>query len=280
MSQADTLDSAGYAAVLSMLERAAAASDRAGFGLAVCEDIYAIFSPCVSVSYTESSDDASRAAAVIIPRPEQAWFETYQAVYETYMMQNPLLALAVAGGGRLERATAWTDADASGAFADSDLYQHFYAPNGIHSQIAITVPVEHGGVAGVAINRDGTGFDARERALLNAASPLLGWAHRHVTEHAAPLVRPAGVEWGESWLFEDDASRGMRERLLTAGLTARQTDVVLHVATGATNRQIGRALGISPETVRKHLENAYVTLGVTNRVAAAAIALGASMTPA
>ena len=280
MSQADALAAADYAAVLSMLERAAAARDRAGFGLAVCESLYDMLSPCVSVSYTESSDDAARAAAVIVPMPKSSWFTEYQSVYEAHMSENPVFALAVRGGGRLECATAWTDVDPEGSFAGSELYRSFYAPNGIHSQIAVTVPVEHGGIAGLAVNRDGTGFDARERAILNAATPLLGWAHRHVLENSAPLVRPAGVEWGESWLYEDDASRAMRERLLAAGLTARQTDVVLHVATGATNRQIGRTLGISPETVRKHLENAYATLGVTNRVAAAAIALGASMTPA
>lgn len=280
MPDANPLGAAEYAAVLAMLERAAGAQDRAGFGLAVCEALYEMFAPCVSVSYTESSGDAARAAAVIVPAPDAAWFEAYQGVYESHMTENPVFALAMRGGGRLERATAWSDADPEGAFARSDLYRLFYAPNGIHSQIAVTVPVEHGGIAGVAVNRDGFGFDARERALLDTAAPLLGWAHRHVTEHAAPLVRPAGVAFGQSWAPQDAEADAMRARLAEAGLTSRQVDVVLHVATGATNRQIARALAISPETVRKHLENAYATLEVTNRVAAAAIALGASMTPA
>lgn len=276
MSPADALGAADYAAMLAMLERAAAAQDRAAFGRVVCEAFVEIFAPCVSVSYTESSDDAARAAAVIVPAPTDEWFATYQGIYEEHMVQNPVFRLAVSGGGRLEQPTAWTDADAAGTFTTSDLYREFYAPNGIHSQIAVTVPVEHGGLAGVAVNRDGSPFTARERAILAAATPLLGWAHRHVAEHAAPLVRPAGVPLGEPWAPQDDAGTAMRARLLDAGLTPRQADVVLHVATGATNRQIARALAISPETVRKHLENAYATLGVNNRVAAASIALGAT----
>ena len=40
------------------------------------------------------------------------------------------------------------------------------------------------------------------------------------------------------------------------------------------NAEIGCVLGISPETVRKHLENAYAKLGVHTRTAAVAAAFG------
>jgi DNA-binding NarL/FixJ family response regulator len=42
------------------------------------------------------------------------------------------------------------------------------------------------------------------------------------------------------------------------------------VADGLTNRQIGRELGLSEGTVRKHLENVYARLGVQNRMQAIA----------
>jgi DNA-binding CsgD family transcriptional regulator len=275
MSWHGPLSAADYAAVLAMLERAVAAEDRAGFGRAVCASLLDIVGPCVSVSYTESSDDATRAAAVIVPEPTPEWFAQYQPVYEAHMTDNPVLALAMRGGGVLEEPTDWHDADPSGSFRSTPLYQAFYSPIGIHSQLVMTVPVGDGGIAGIAINRDGTPFSAREREILAAASPLLGWAHRHVAERAASMVRPAGVEFGQAWKPADATADAARTRLVAAGLTARQADVVLHVATGATNRQIARALAISPETVRKHLENAYAVLGVNNRVAAAALALGA-----
>lgn len=51
-------------------------------------------------------------------------------------------------------------------------------------------------------------------------------------------------------------------------LTLRQRQILSLVADGDTNGQIARHLGLSEGTVRKHLENAYARLGVTNRVAA------------
>ena len=51
-------------------------------------------------------------------------------------------------------------------------------------------------------------------------------------------------------------------------LTARQQEVPALVAEGLTDTQIARRLATSSRTVSKHLQNAYTTLGVTNRVAA------------
>jgi DNA-binding CsgD family transcriptional regulator len=53
------------------------------------------------------------------------------------------------------------------------------------------------------------------------------------------------------------------------GLTARESDVLLWVARGKTNRDIGTILDLSARTVNKHLEQIYVKLGVENRAAAA-----------
>ena len=55
-------------------------------------------------------------------------------------------------------------------------------------------------------------------------------------------------------------------------LTPRERQVVAHVAEGRTNGEIGSLLGISPETVRKHLENTYEKLGVHARTGAVAAA--------
>jgi DNA-binding CsgD family transcriptional regulator len=53
-------------------------------------------------------------------------------------------------------------------------------------------------------------------------------------------------------------------------LTARQLDLVRHLASGQDIVTIARDLVLSPATVRKHLENAYARLGVTSRTAAVA----------
>ena len=59
------------------------------------------------------------------------------------------------------------------------------------------------------------------------------------------------------------------------GLTRREAEVLRLVAMGKENVEIGDELGISPATVRKHLERIYPKLGVNTRAAAATRALGA-----
>jgi DNA-binding response OmpR family regulator len=53
------------------------------------------------------------------------------------------------------------------------------------------------------------------------------------------------------------------------GLTQRESEVLLWIAKGKSNRDIGEILGLSARTVNKHLEQIYVKLGVENRASAA-----------
>jgi DNA-binding NarL/FixJ family response regulator len=55
-------------------------------------------------------------------------------------------------------------------------------------------------------------------------------------------------------------------------LTARESEVLLWVGRGKTNRDIAEILGMSPRTVNKHLEHIFAKLGVETRTAAAAAA--------
>jgi DNA-binding response OmpR family regulator len=52
-------------------------------------------------------------------------------------------------------------------------------------------------------------------------------------------------------------------------LTPRESEVLLWIAKGKSNRDIGEILGLSARTVTKHLEQIYVKLGVENRASAA-----------
>jgi len=52
-------------------------------------------------------------------------------------------------------------------------------------------------------------------------------------------------------------------------LTQRESEVLLWIAKGKSNRDIGDILGLSSRTVNKHLEQIYVKLGVENRASAA-----------
>ncbi|CDZ57560.1 response regulator transcription factor [Neorhizobium galegae] len=52
-------------------------------------------------------------------------------------------------------------------------------------------------------------------------------------------------------------------------LTQRESEVLLWIAKGKSNRDIADILGLSARTVNKHLEQIYVKLGVENRASAA-----------
>jgi DNA-binding NarL/FixJ family response regulator len=69
------------------------------------------------------------------------------------------------------------------------------------------------------------------------------------------------------------------ESLLTLGLTPRVAEVLLWVAQGKTNSDIGTILGISESTVKKHLLEIFIKLGVETRSAATLRALEALSTP-
>jgi DNA-binding CsgD family transcriptional regulator len=69
---------------------------------------------------------------------------------------------------------------------------------------------------------------------------------------------------------DSDATERLREAF---GLTGREADVMLWIANGKTNREIGQILEMSPRTVNKHLEQVFRKLGVENRTAAAAAAI-------
>lgn len=60
-------------------------------------------------------------------------------------------------------------------------------------------------------------------------------------------------------------STSAQEKLL---LTERETDVLRCISLGQTTKEVARALGISPSTVRTHVENVFHKLNCTTRAAA------------
>jgi pimeloyl-ACP methyl ester carboxylesterase/DNA-binding CsgD family transcriptional regulator len=69
--------------------------------------------------------------------------------------------------------------------------------------------------------------------------------------------------------IEPDAT-GPRSRDAVRSLTGRERDVLRLAATGQDNDGIARSLSLSTRTVERHLQNAYLKLGVTGRSARAA----------
>ncbi len=94
----------------------------------------------------------------------------------------------------------------------------------------------------------------------------------HALSQAALQLAFLGAIGPDEYLFRltaanqrsDDAV--LRQRF---SLTQRESEVLLWIAKGKANRDIGEILGLSARTVNKHLEQIYVKLGVENRASAA-----------
>jgi DNA-binding CsgD family transcriptional regulator/GAF domain-containing protein len=65
-----------------------------------------------------------------------------------------------------------------------------------------------------------------------------------------------------------------REQSAFSSLTAREREILSHVATGATNSQIARCLVISEGTVKSHLKHIAKKLNTSSRAAAVAVYAG------
>jgi len=98
-----------------------------------------------------------------------------------------------------------------------------------------------------------------------------------VTRASSSIARTptsANVTEVRSISFLPHLRQFLRARPSPVGLTPREREVIALVADGSTNGEVAHALRISPETVRKHLENAYDKLGVHTRTAAVKAVFG------
>ena len=121
------------------------------------------------------------------------------------------------------------------------MYTEYVRPWGGEHEMLLCLPAGPMRTARLIFSRGpGPDFSERDRALLTLLRPHL---------HQAYL----------------DTERRRRS---TPQLTPRHWELLRLVAAGHTNAQIGRRLGVTEGTVRKHLENIYDRLQVTSRTAA------------
>ena len=102
--------------------------------------------------------------------------------------------------------------------------------------------------------RHATGVDSTRIyiAILAIGFVALGiWLGRKLT----PQPRPAGFERNEA-------------AIRSLGLTPRECEILDLLASGQSNKELARSLGISPNTVKTHVARVFEKLEVQKRVAA------------
>lgn len=149
-----------------------------------------------------------------------------------------------------EAAHTLTDFVSMRKFRRTEFYNLVHRPIGVEYMLQLYLD-PHRTDARFEFDRADSDFGQRDRNVLDLLLP-----------HLRQLLRAAARR---------PAARGP-----ATGLTAREREVIAHVAAGRTNSEIGRLLGISSHTVRKHLENANEKLGTHTRTGAVAAVFGSA----
>ncbi|HEY0277503.1 MAG TPA: helix-turn-helix transcriptional regulator [Solirubrobacterales bacterium] len=167
--------------------------------------------------------------------------------------EHPVMSADVLAGG--EGARRVSDFVPRREWTRRELFNDFYRPLGMSYEVSAQLAWDPlGASCCVALHRSGRDFGARELALLEVLAPHLRLAR-------ARIARAASGEAGD-----------LAARL---PITPREAEVLALLAAGLTNDGIAADLGISRNTVARHVEHVYGKLGVHTRVAAARAALAA-----
>ena len=151
-------------------------------------------------------------------------------------------SIHIGRGARRQCPAAWSDLLSRREWHALDLYWEVCRPLGGEYELDLWLATPDG-VAG------GFGFDSFERDFSERDSSFS-------TSPTAPC--PALAQRG----------RARRKSGSLAVLTRREREILLWVARGKSNREIAAVLYLAPGTIRKHLDNVYDKLGVSNRAGA------------
>jgi HD-GYP domain-containing protein (c-di-GMP phosphodiesterase class II) len=170
---------------------------------------------------------------------------------------------------------------------------HAYYGERILARVPALAPA--GLLAGAHHERcDGTGYPHQASGGIARAARILACADVYTALGEARPHRPPLPPRDAARVLREEARAGrlckqsVEETLEAAGhtevrrtpaddpkgtLTAREKQVLVHLARGLTNKEVGTTLAISPRTVQHHVEHIYAKLGISTRAAAALFAI-------
>ena len=140
-------------------------------------------------------------------------------------------------------------------FAKTKAYSDLCEPHGLKHQLLIPLSSDSVGRTATlyTINRCDLEFTDDDLSLAYALQAVLATHH---------------FLWERKSTPPEDRVTEAKRRL---GLTAREAEVLVLVSSGLTVNAVAHLLRLSPRTVRKHIENAYSTLDVHDRLQAVAV---------
>lgn len=97
---------------------------------------------------------------------------------------------------------------------------------------------------------------ASVREVYEGGSVVAPTTTRRLLEHVGPMLVSA------------DAPEAPRDRATRAGLTERETDILLAMVTGESNREIAGRMYLSEATIKTHVRRVLAKLGARDRVQA------------
>jgi len=147
---------------------------------------------------------------------------------------------------------------------ETALYREYFKPFDIEGFVDLGLGAGREWYRSIVLmrERDDLDYSERDRAVMESLRPHLR------AREARAAMRDALASWSVTPV--------PRSAEVEPQLTAREREIVTLVAEGKTNAEIANELWVSPATVKKHLENVYLKLGVGSRAAAASRVQAAS----
>lgn len=133
-----------------------------------------------------------------------------------------------------------------------------------------------------------TSMSERAHVLPAVRAGAVGYLYKDVDPHALVqairAVRDGNVlfapEAAAAVLGGGGAGAGPHAQGGLAELTEREREVLVQIALGRSNREIARALVVSEKTIKTHVSNVLLKLGVADRTQAALYAVRHGLVPA
>jgi DNA-binding CsgD family transcriptional regulator len=215
------------------------AQDISDFARRLCRELLRLV-PAIRATYNEVNGAANRSATVVHPEIGPESHERNQALFERHMHDNPIIKRFESTGET--GVMTWAELDPGGEFFDTALYREFYAPAGIHSQIAFMLPAPPGIHVAIVISRDHRGFTDRDRILLSELRLHLVNLYRLVSHAEASRQRDAALaDDGWSVVLVDNAGTVLESNAVAEAI-GRASGVDLGVGAGLADGPLWSAM--------------------------------------